>query len=537
MGADFSPAFAGIFSSIISLVLKAILTPIMELVGFLLRTLIGPLLEAVLVPVAEFFVDYSLGIWGGILYTLLKCLLQIIEAIEGTFKIFAGIGTVTYNNVPTNLIDIFLFENTTLTRLFWIITVLCLALSMIFTIYAVARSTLDFDFENKRSVGKVLGSMGRAGITFLMVPLFLMFSLKLSAIVMTQLYNVTRDGGAGGSNMSVADMIFQISAINANRNEDYDLSEIENFTTGEMRPTFNEGGWKDKDRVGEHFFFSKFDYIVGFGVGLFMLFILATISFTFVQRLFEIMLMYVAAPFFVSSMPLDDGQKYGAWRDMFIGKLASGVGTLVLMNLYLLAIPIVMSPVMRLDPRATDASSYLTYDYLMKMIFVIGGALAVKQGGSLITSLVSYQAGTQEQSAMLQSGAMVMGAALMAGGAAKTAGGVAGKAGAYAKKTSKAAYSKFRQSSSKKMTKVSLGGRPAAPPLSQENKTINKPGQSNLDKPAQPPGQADASMTAPSVKQTYIAKPLIDKYLTETRPKVSAYKSKDSGSNEYKGEN
>jgi hypothetical protein len=421
MEMGFLPVFGGILSSIIGGILKIILTPIMELVGFLLRTIVGPLLEAVLVPVAEFVLELIFDVLSGVFYTILKSLLTIVEVIEGSFKTFSGIGSVRYKGSDTTLLDVFLFENTALTRSFWSITVLCLLLSLIFALYAVTRSTLDFDFENKRSVGKILGSMGKAGISFLLLPFLLLFAVRLTNVVMVQVYNITTT-----ESITVADTIFQIAAMDANLNSAENLSETQSFTSG-MRAQFNNGGWKNIDLVKSKFDLSEIDYVIGYGVGIFMLITFVTIAFTFVQRIFEIMLMYIAAPFFVSTMPLDDGQKYSAWREMFIGKLVSGMGMIVLMNLYLMAVPIIMNPNMRLDPRATD-SSYLTYDYLMKMVFVLGGALAVKNGGSLITSIVSYQAGMQEQQTVQQTGDMVTRTALVAGGVALAVGKLTGKA-------------------------------------------------------------------------------------------------------------
>jgi hypothetical protein len=175
--------------------------------------------------------------------------------------------------------------------------------------------------------------------------------------------------------------------------------------------------------VRQNFNLEKFDYILGFGIAILMIIILATVAFSFVQRLYEIMLLYICAPFFVSSMPLDDGQKYGAWRDMFIAKLVSGMGTIVLVNLFLMVVPVIMDDSLRLDPRAEAlVPSNMIYNYLLKVVFVVGGAFAIKQGGSIITGIVNYQAGMQESQTMQQVGASVTRAAAFTGGAALTAG-------------------------------------------------------------------------------------------------------------------
>ena len=416
------PAFGSLIERIIGSVLRAILSPIMELVAFLLRTIIGPILETVLKPIIDFAIKLILDVMSSVFYTILKSILELVEIIESSFKIFAGIQNVTYGTSQKNLLEVFLFDNTQLTRAFWLITLLCLTLSIIFAIYAVTRSMLDFDFENKRPVGKILGAVGKAGITFLLIPFFVLFAMTLSNLVMTAVYDITNQTGT-----TVSDTVFQISAMTANKNSAHNLSSTQTFTSG-MRQQYNNGGWKNIDFVKQNFHLNQIDYVVGFILAIFLLIVLATITLTFVQRIFEIMILYVTAPFFVSTMPLDDGAKFGSWRDMFIAKLVSGMGTLILVNLYLMAVPIIMSPNLRLDPRALT-SQYLTYDYLLKIIFVAGGALAAKQGGSLITTLVNAQAGQQEQQTMQQTGAMVQRGAMFAGGMALGAAKVAGKVG------------------------------------------------------------------------------------------------------------
>ena len=422
MAVHMIPAFGSLIERIIGSILRAILSPIMELVAFLLRTILGPILETVLKPLIDFAIKLILDVMSSVFYTILKSILELVEVIESSFKIFAGIENVTYNSRPNNLLQIFLFENTEVTRAFWLITILCLALSLIFAIYAVTRSMLDFDFENKRPVGKILGAVGKAGITFLLVPFFMLFAITLSNLVMTAVYDITNQTGT-----TVSDTVFQISAMTANKNASHNLSSTQTFTTG-MRASYNKGGWKNIDFVKQNFHLNKIDYVVGFILAIFLLIVLATITLTFVQRIFEILILYITAPFFISTMPLDDGQKFGAWRDLFIAKLVSGMGTLILVNLYLMAVPIVMNPDLRLDPRALT-SQYLTYDYLLKIIFVAGGALAAKQGGSMITSLVNAQAGQQEQQTMQQTGAMVQRGAMFAGGMALGAASIAGKVG------------------------------------------------------------------------------------------------------------
>jgi hypothetical protein len=101
---------------------------------------------------------------------------------------------------------------------------------------------------------------------------------------MVTVYNVTQTEG-----LSVADTVFQISAMSANKDAAHNLGPSQGFTQG-MRAQYNNGKWKDIDFVRQNFNLEKFDYILGFGIAILMIIILATVAFSFVQRLYEIML-------------------------------------------------------------------------------------------------------------------------------------------------------------------------------------------------------------------------------------------------------
>ena len=53
-------------------------------------------------------------------------------------------------------------------------------------------------------------------------------------------------------------------------------------------------------------------------------------------------MLFIASPIFVSTMPLDDGEKFKAWQDMFVAKIFSGFGSVIAMELYMLLCPVVM---------------------------------------------------------------------------------------------------------------------------------------------------------------------------------------------------
>jgi len=161
----------------------------------------------------------------------------------------------------------------------------------------------------------------------------------------------------------------------------------------------------------QDFHLDRIDYIMGAFLALFMILILLGAALFAVRRLLEIMVLYVAAPFFVAMMPLDDGKRFGQWRDLFVAKVISTYSIIIMMNLYLMLVPLFMSATLRLD-RSMGA------DYLMKVMLVLGGALAVKGSASLLLKIIHPQAAADADESMGAGFKAAAGVMLMAGGAA-----------------------------------------------------------------------------------------------------------------------
>jgi len=81
-------------------------------------------------------------------------------------------------------------------------------------------------------------------------------------------------------------------------------------------------------------------------------------------------------------MPLDDGAKFKAWKDAFIGKAISGFSSIIMLRLYLLFMPLIWNSGIRFAP---DPGS----DTMLKLLFMAGGIYAVYKSHTMITGLVS----------------------------------------------------------------------------------------------------------------------------------------------------
>lgn len=105
-----------------------------------------------------------------------------------------------------------------------------------------------------------------------------------------------------------------------------------------------------------------------------------------VVRIFNMLLLYLTAPFFASTMPLDEGSKFKQWTLSFTIQTLSIIGTVITLRLYMLFVPIIMSS----DLQILDGSFA---NMIAKVIFLVGGAMAAKGANRLITGILAEQAG------------------------------------------------------------------------------------------------------------------------------------------------
>lgn len=409
-------AYLGLFQKIFKWVLNHIFDPVFKWLSTLLSTalswLFNELLADILLPVLKdmvtYFVELFMDIFCTLIYGVFSGILKLIDYMEIAFDVFIGVRddiTFTSGGKTTvgTLLEV-LFQQETVNKVFWILTAAGLAIAMLFTIYMTAKSAFDLDFDNRRPVSKVLASMMKTFVQFFTVPFFVIFIIKLSSIILGSITTLLNQGGE----TTLGRIIFVISSLNAAKNANYNadsnaygivLGTNRNDTVRYPFYSLSAVNARDYGEIGvveTYFDLSKFDYLIGFIVAIFLFFVLAACLLGFVQRIFEIILLYMISPYFVSTIPLDDGERFGKWRELFIGKTFSGFGSAIGMRLYLMVCPLIMGG--NID---FGAGSSPEMGYLIKLLFLTGGAWAVYKSGPMLTQILSYQA---VQSEMMSQG-------------------------------------------------------------------------------------------------------------------------------------
>ncbi len=415
--------YLGLFQKVFNWVLQNILAPVFRFVSNLLTTVLTwvfqNILAPILLPVLETALNTLIDLWKTLystqLYLLFSGVLKLIDYLEKAFDVFIGLENVTYIDengveIAGSLVEV-LMQQKTISTVFWMLTLGALGLALILTIYATAKSAFDLDFENKRPVSKVLAAMMKTFVQFFTVPFFVYFFLKLSAVILQSVTSVL----SFGEETTLGRIVFTIASLNASKNG-INLSdgntEIALGTTAEdtVRYPFystSVAGAKDYGnlkQVGDSFNLAEFDYVIGFIAAVFLLFTIGICLIVFVQRIFELVMLYIASPYFVCMIPLDDGERFSRWREMFIAKCFTGFGSAIGMRLFLMICPLVMGNKITFGEHASTEMNYM-----MKLFFLAGGAWAVYKSGSMITSLLSSQAGSSEANTAATAGGMLYG--------------------------------------------------------------------------------------------------------------------------------
>lgn len=427
--------YLGFFERVFNFILNKIFQPVFKFLASLLNTIFSWIFEKILAPILmpilqKVFIwalDLVMKLFGKLLYTLLAGLGNIIDVMEEAFDVFIGLKNVQYTGAGAGISQGTLLEvlmsQKSIATVFWAIAISGLGIALLLSIYATAKSSMDLDFENKRPVSRVMTSLFKCVVWLFSVPFLVAVVLQLSVVVLASADMAINYASSGttANAPSLGRILFLVTSLDAVNVENDENGKAYNISTAEGRGAEDQIGtdqdpyrakfyykktengilydYTNVDLVGETFDYTRFDYIIGFVVAVFLLVILAMCLVIFIQRIFELILLYLISPYFVAMMPIDDGEKFGQWREMFLAKAFTGFGAAIGMRLYLMLCPIIMTNQIQFDPSASVEVSYL-----MKLFFLIGGAWAIYKSSSMVTSLLNAQAGSSEQATGMLAG-------------------------------------------------------------------------------------------------------------------------------------
>lgn len=319
-----------------------------------------------------------------LLYAVQKSIAFIIDFIKDVFYILAGIEPINVNGKETDILSNFLLSDMVKKSFFYILLI-AVVLLVVFVIIAIIRSEYA-NGENKKSKTIILGKAFQSFIIFLTIPFLLVAGITLSNTVVKSVnQSMNPYVLESGQEATIGGQLLVTSGYYAYIGEESERAEIEiKFITGEL-------DYNNKTVVSQYYKLRDLDFFVGILGGLVILVMFVMSSITFIQRIFDIILLYIISPISVSTIPVDDGNRFRIWKEMLIAKVLGAYGVILSMNLFFIVIPQVQQIVF---------FSNAFKDGIIKILFLIGGAFAVTKSNLVIAQLTGNQAGGNETQQM-----------------------------------------------------------------------------------------------------------------------------------------
>lgn len=432
--------YLGLFSTIFEWIWDAILKPVVDFVGGLLNSILSLLFDKVLMPmlINVFFPMFKsicemvFNALCDILFEIYVTVLRLVDYLAEIFNIFGGITQVQYKHNDMYIISA-LFAMTPVIRLVWLVAGISFFLLLIFSMVSVVRSVGELGNEVQRPVTKVLRSTWEGFLKMFSTPFICVALIMIMQVMLVAVYTGIQDSddvgntGNKGTQTTIGRVIFVVSTLNASYNSEYNISTASEDMLDELGindsvraqyyyTDYKEDGiiaakdYSDLSSVRKDFQAKDIDYLIGIAMAVLFAFTLGRGALTFISRLFNIIVLTIAAPVFGSTIPLDDGQRYEKWKDMYVGQLFSGFGLVLSMEIYLLMVPVFMNLGLKFGTGSAEAN------YLIRIIFLAAGAYMVMQVGPIITGLVSQSAASAEMTANSTFGGAIFAAASYAKG-------------------------------------------------------------------------------------------------------------------------
>lgn len=366
-----------------------------------------PLLQKSLETIIKSIFGLAYSFLSSFLLTAFTKFLGYVDYISDVYDILTGAAPVAYGQEKNLSLVQALFKIDTVGRTFIILTAISIVLAFLFSMVSVARSMADSPFENKHPISEVLKWSLKSALTFAMIPLLCLFLVHFSKTIVKVTdqieYTDTREGSHSIiiTNSSAGDVLFVTMVQDAiivpdkyKTEEDkkaYIQQRLDYYMTGLGDLATNKFTYRNTEQVLEDVDAAKVNYILAFASVITLLALMILSSIMLVRRMFEMLVLYVVSPFFAASIALDGGAVFKKWKDLFIGKFFSGLGTVITMKVFLVLIPFI----------ASNRIKYTDDPFMNKTIsilFVLGGAWAVFNASITIGQVLDPDSASEEQS-------------------------------------------------------------------------------------------------------------------------------------------
>lgn len=406
------------------------------------------------------------GFIGGLIYPLFSIIFLFINILQNIFYVFAGVGvdgrqnTINFGNQPitndndggTNSTGLIyhMLQTDLIKNLLISIMILGVFLLIIFTAMAFIKSAYS---DKPKTWQTIVGNAIKGLANFIFVPVCCLLGIWLGNIVLGAINGATSSGGASYMDRK----LFIAAAYNANsfRLNNQDQSEIMKDESKYNRVCkiyamayLEDAGWNPsetslnnakshvkKDQtygyyanlvdqcygqgeisiyewysVEQGYQLFSINYLVLIVGGVFMMFVLVSLAYAMIRRMFILLMLFVISPALCGMYPLDEGKAVGSWKGDFIKQVTSAYSAVAGMNLFFSLLPLIDK---------INFGSYFTFfgktggmtgivDSLVQLIILICGLMVVKEFISMITGYIggenAYDKGASMRSSIKKTG-------------------------------------------------------------------------------------------------------------------------------------
>lgn len=302
--------------------------------------------------------------WWKFIYDIAYWINMCIDSLYKLFLFLAGAAPADVNqeiagNADTNIL-VNIFTDNSVAIMFLGFLGFALVIFMISIIIGLVRSEWASK-DNSEGKLKVLKQSFKGFLLVFLIPTIFSIGIWATSVLLSSV--VSGMSGTSTSDYSLAQKLFEVC--------------LPENPTAPRSPI-----WTDSydSLMSEGWYLHNYNYLVAYLGGIIILFVIGLAALNLVERIIDLVFLYLCAPFIIAVSPLDEGNRLGIWKDLVISKLLSVAGMLVCFYIYFLCLPIV-------DQIFTGNSFIVRLGYL---IFAIGGALAARKGGLLISNLVGH---------------------------------------------------------------------------------------------------------------------------------------------------
>ena len=337
-----------------------------------------------------------------ILWKIVHAMGSLVDVITGLFYKLAGInylGSGSEALVEEQDLLSRLFNQNIVSDVFILMMIISISLMAVFGGIAVIKQNY-LSREEARSTSGVLKNMVLAVIFLIVLAPLSLFAISTVSTITSLLASAFSDT----TNVSLADLMFNIS-FNKDAIGAYNTlygSEITSWTQMENGFLFDlEYGSVD---TGVTFYW----YVYLLGVGL-VLYNLVIIVLRLVRRIFNVIIMYLLAPLYVSRMVDDGGVKFKEWKNKVFPELISIIGTVVAFMILLSLIGVIsdMELIQVANPgegmineQVEVSETIVLINNLAKMVLIVAGVSVAKDAGDLLGNV--FKSSTEESTSLLE---------------------------------------------------------------------------------------------------------------------------------------